>query len=135
MLERTAGRCLRAINTSLFMTGYSYWEEDYLEIPEDVHREIVLYADGYLKYYPGYLEKRLSDGEDPYDYKLRLELGDNYFDKRNYDRAMLEYSNALFCCEDRDAMKEIMNNALQCARSGGLHYISGIIEHDMRTIR
>jgi hypothetical protein len=126
---------LKAINTSLFMTGYSYWEEDYLEIPEDVHREITLYAEGYLKYFPGYLEKRLANGDDPYDYTLRLELANNYREKRNYERAMLEYSNSFFCCEDKDGLKSIMEDALICAKEAGMYYITGIIEHDMRAIR
>jgi hypothetical protein len=38
----------KALKTSLLLTGYSYWEEDYLEIPEDVHREIALYIDAFL---------------------------------------------------------------------------------------
>lgn len=126
---------IKALNTSLFMTGYSYWEEDYLEIPEDVHREVMLYADEYLKYYPGYLEKRLSDGDDPYDYKFRLELADNFYEKKNYKKAVLEYSNALFCCEKKECMRVILEKALACAKAAGLYYIAGIIEYDMRTLR
>jgi hypothetical protein len=126
---------INALKTSLVLTGYSYWEEDYLEIPEDLHRELALYADKHLKKTEDYLEERLYSGHDPYDYELRLEVAKRYAKERKYQSAMIEYNNALFCCEDKESAKDILKEALKDARNGGLNYLVGIIEHDMRILK
>lgn len=126
---------IKALKTSLVCTGYSYWEEDYLEIPEDLHREITLYVDKYLKNSEDYLEKRLYNGEDPYSSGLRLEMAKLYAKQGKYDESILEYSNALFCCDEKSTAKEILKEALETANEGGINYITGIIEHDIRFLK
>lgn len=126
---------LKALKTSLVLTGYSYWEEDYLEIPEDLHREITLYVDKYLKDSRDYLEERLYNGQDPYSYELRLEMAKLYASQEKYNDSMIEYSNALFCCDDKNIAKEILKQALQAAKDGGVNYLTGIIEHDIRILK
>lgn len=125
----------RALKTSLVLTGYSYWEEDYLEIPEDLHREITLYADKYLEDSEDYLEKKLYDGEDPYNHELRLDMARRYLNQGKYRNSMFEYSNALFCCEEQLGAKEILKEALEAAKYGGLNHLTGIIEHDIRFLK
>lgn len=125
----------RALKTSLVFTGYSYWEEDYLEIPEDLHRELALYADKYLKDSNDYLEERLYRGQDPYDYKLRLEMAKIYASQGKYNSSISEYSNALFCCNDKYIAKEILKQALEIAKEGGINYLTGLIEHDIRILK
>ncbi len=125
----------RGLKTSLMLTGYSYWEEDYLEIPEDLHREITLYVDKYLKNSEDYLEKRLYSGEDPYSLKLRLQMARHYSSQGKYYSSMLEYSNAVFCCEEQSAAKEVLKEALKASIDGGINHLTRIIEHDIRFLK
>lgn len=126
---------LRALKTSLVLTGYSYWEEDYLEIPEDLHRELVLYVDKYLGESNEYLHQKLYCGQDPYDYNLRFDMANIYKKEGKYHHAMVEYSNAIFCCEDKQLAREILKEALKTAKEGALNYLVGIIEHDIRLLK
>lgn len=126
---------LKAMKTSMVMTGYSYWEEDFIEIPEDVHREIALFADQYLKNSDDYFNRSIYNGKDPYDYELRHEMAKRYAKEKNFSMAMIEYNNALFCCEDKLVSKDILKDALMDSIDGGLHYLSKIIEHDIKLIR
>ncbi|QCX34615.1 SMI1/KNR4 family protein [Caloramator sp. E03] len=125
----------KALNTSLGITGYSYWEEDYLEIPMDVHREMALLIDDTLKKSDNFIEKKIYEGEDPYDYNLRLSCAREYIKINDYAKAMVEYNNALYCCEDKSAIKEILKEAYNAAKDGGFLYLIGIIESDIRKIR
>jgi hypothetical protein len=125
----------QALNGSLVLTGYSYWEEDYLEIPEDVHREIVLYADSSLTDSGSLLERKLYNGEDPYSFELRLELARNYIKENDNSMAMVEYNNAIFCCSSKTRIKEILKEALDMANRAGFSYLTGILEQDIRKIR
>ncbi|SKA85328.1 SMI1-KNR4 cell-wall [Caloramator quimbayensis] len=125
----------QALKTSLGITGYSYWEEDYLEIPLDVHREIALYVDNALGKSKDFIHIKIYNGEDPYDYKFRLSIAREYIKNNDYDNAMIEYNNALFCCEDKSALKDILKEACNAAKEGGLLYLAGIIENDVRKIR
>lgn len=126
---------LQALRGSVILTGYSYWEEDYLEIPEDVHREIALLADDSLKNSEGFFEKKLYNGADPYDYEIRLQMARDYEDMSDYSMAMVEYNNAVFCCEDKSLIKEILSEALQSATRGRLTFLTGFIEQDIRKLR
>lgn len=125
----------KALKTSLVLTGYSYWEEDYLEIPEDLHREITLYVDKDLENSSDYLEESLYNGQDPYSYELRLEMAKLYAREHKYHNSMIEYSNALFCCEDKSIGKEILKEALETSKEGGINYLVGIIEHDIKILK
>lgn len=125
----------RALKTSLVCTGYSYWQEDYLEIPEDVHREIVLYTDKFLKSSEDLLEKSLYFGKDPYDYSFRLDLARRYDEEGKLNEAVQEYSNALFCADTSNECKEILNEALNLVKGEDFNYLRGIIEHDIKLMR
>lgn len=129
------GFFMEALRGSLVLTGYSYWEEDYLEIPEDVHREIALMVDERLGSVEEEFERKLYQGADPYDFELRLELARHY--QRNHDSqmAVIEYNNALFCCENKFYKKDILNEALISARENGQMFLTGIIEQDIRKLR
>ena len=135
LLRKSGKELLQALNSSLVTTGYSYWEEDYLEIPEDVHREILLYADSMIKNEEGILEKGLYGGRDPYDADFRLECARHYAKEGNISRAIREYSNALFCCEDKGAYREVLGYALKDIKDAGIYYLEEIIEHDLRLLR
>jgi hypothetical protein len=124
-----------ALRTSLVSTGYSYWQEDHLEIPEDIHREIALFMDSELEKYGGYLEKELFMGRDPYDCQLRYEIAKEHSLKRDYISALEEYNNALYCCDNKDTSREILKEAYRDAKNGGLNYLTNIIEHDLKIIR
>lgn len=133
---KNSGRELvQAINSSLVTTGYSYWEEDYLGIPEDVHREILLYADSYLEKENGFLEKSLYNGRDPYDADLRIECARRWAKEGNISKAIDEYSNALFCCEDAGAYREVLSYAFKDIKDAGIYYLEEIIAHDLRHLR
>lgn len=125
----------KALKTSLILTGYSYWQEDYLEIPEDVHREIALFIDRFLKDSDDYLERSLYYGRDPYDYKLRVELARQLVEDNRFEEAMIEYNNAIFSLDDRGECKKILKEALAAAQKGKIYYLMGIIEHDIKLIR
>ena len=126
---------IQAIRSSLVTTGYSYWEEDYLEIPEDVHREVLLYVDSLLENEEGFLEKNLYSGRDPYDADFRLECARQWAKNGNISKAIGEYSNALFCCEDSGAYKEVLSCALKDVKDAGIYYLEEIIQHDVRLLR
>lgn len=126
---------LQALRGSVILTGYSYWEEDFLEIPEDVHREIALLVDDSLKHMKDFFEKKIYYGTDPYDFELRLEMARHYIEDDDYSMAMVEYNNAIYCCEDKSYIKEILTEALQAAIDGGLIFLIGLIEQDIRKLR
>lgn len=135
LLHSTGRELVKAIGSSLVTTGYSYWEEDYLEIPEDVHREILLYVDSYLENKEGFLEKSLYSGKDPYDADLRLECARRWAKEGNISKAIGEYSNALFCCDDKGAYREVLGYALKDIKGAGIYYLEEIIEHDLKHLR
>ncbi|SEF51320.1 SMI1 / KNR4 family (SUKH-1) [Caloramator fervidus] len=108
----------KGLNTSLDLTGFSYWEEDYIEIPEDVHREMLLYLEDEFK--------------DPYDAEYRLYLARKYSKQGEYEKAMIEYNNVLYCTEDKDIIKETLKSAHKDSLQGGLLYLSKIIENDLK---
>jgi hypothetical protein len=126
---------IQGLRGSLILTGYSYWEEDYLEIPEDVHREMALLADAGLKEVNEFFERKLYNGADPYDFEIRLQMARNYAANNDFSMAMVEYNNAVFCCENKVFTKEILTEALQCATKGGLIFLTGLIEQDIRKLR
>lgn len=126
---------MQALRGSVILTGYSYWEEDYIEIPEDVHREIALLADESLKNVNEFFERKLYNGADPYDYELRLEMARYYAKNNDYSMSMLEYNNAIFCCNNKATIKDILSEALQSASKGGLIFLIGLIEQDIRKLR
>lgn len=126
---------LKALRGSLILTGYSYWEEDFLEIPEDVHREMALLVDESLKNADDFFGKSIYNGADPYDYELRLKVARNYIQNKDYSMAMVEYNNAVFCADDKIIIKELLQEALKNAIKGGLYFLSGLIEHDIRKFR
>jgi tetratricopeptide (TPR) repeat protein len=111
-----------ALKTSLDLTGFSYWEEDFIEIPEDVHREILIYLEEEIKY-------------DPYDAEYRIYLAKNYVKQNEYDKAIIEYNNALYCTEDKELIKAILINAHKDTVEGGLLYLSRLIESDLKHLR
>ena len=125
----------KALKTSLVLTGYSYWQEDYLDIPEDVHREMSLFIDKFLEDSEDFLERSLYIGGDPYDYKLRIELARRFTEESRYEEAMIEYNNAIFSSKDKSECKEILKEALISAKKGELNYLVGILEHDIKLIR
>lgn len=126
---------IKGLHSSLILTGYSYWEEDYLDIPEDVHRELVLYIYEKLENSEDYLLNRIIEGEDPYDYNFRLELARKYMEIKEGEKAVNEYSNAIFCCDEESILKDIVKEALECSKESNLVYLSGIIEHDLKALR
>jgi hypothetical protein len=126
---------LKALRGSLILTGYSYWEEDFLEIPEDVHREMALLVDESLKDSKDFFERRIYNGVDPYDYEFRLELARGYVTNNNYAMAMIEYNNAIFCSENKEITKDILKEAMEKSIAGGLYFLTGLIEQDIRKFR
>jgi hypothetical protein len=126
---------IRALKTSLVLTGYSYWEEDFLDIPEDVHREMALLVDRLMSNSDDYFERCIYNGEDPYDIEFRFELAQKYAALKNYKLSMMEYNNAIFCCKEKETEREILKCALHDAREGGLYYLTEILEHDIRGLR
>lgn len=125
----------KGLKTSLVFTGYSYWEEDFIEIPEDIHREIALFCDEALADTSDYLEKRIYQGEDPYSYQFRLDLARYYESLGDIDKAIMEYSNALFCVEDSPTKKEILKLALEFCKNNCIYYLTKLIEQDIKNIR
>ena len=125
----------RALKTSLVTTGYSYWEEDFLEIPEDVHREIELYVDEYLKDSISYIDKRFYSGEDPYSFKLRMDMARKYFLENNFENAVIELNNSIFCTDNIDEKREALKESIDMCKDAGYYYLAGIAEHDLRNIK
>ncbi|MEG0641067.1 MAG: hypothetical protein RR515_00585, partial [Clostridium sp.] len=112
-----------------------YWEEDYIEIPRDVHRNMSYYLDETNISKNDFLEDALVKGRDPYSLILRLEIAERYKSKDKYKEALMEYSNALYCCDDNEICKDILKEALYCCREGGIIYLIKIIEQDIRLLR
>ena len=89
------------------------------------------YCDNWRRYF----EKRIYNGVDPYDYEFRLELARDYATNNNYNMAMMEYNNAIFCCENKEFIKEILKEAMEKSIAGGLYFLTGLIEQDFRKFR
>lgn len=125
----------KGLRTSLVTTGFSYWEEDYLNIPEDVHRELALFSQMHLKNEDGFLESQLMHGEDPYNTELRIIAAKDYVKNNNYSQAVNEYSNALYCCDDNSQRIEVLQMALDDIKDAGIYYLTGIIQNDLRKLK
>lgn len=126
---------IEGIKTSLILTGYSYWEEDYLEIPNDCHREMNLYLNKHRKVNLAHLESTILSKKDPYDVELRIEIAESLKYEGKYEDSLREYANALYCCDDDSICKNVLKEALQCSREGGLMYLNKIIEQDIKFIK
>lgn len=124
-----------ALRTSLVTTGYSYWEEDFLEIPEDVHREVELYVDEYLKNSTNYIDRRFYLGEDPYSFKLRFDMAKKYYSKGMFEDAVSELNNSIFCTDNVEEKKEALAKAVEVCNAAGYYYLTGITEHDLKNIK
>lgn len=133
--KSTNEKFIKALNTSLVLTGYSYWEEDYIELPEDVHREIALYMEGKLNNKRGFIERGIYLGKDPYDFEFRFNAAKEHVKEGRYHEAMVEYNNSIFCCDNRETVKDILKDALIDAKKGNLNYLLGILEHDIKVIK
>ena len=125
----------KSLKTSLILTGFSYWQEDFLEIPEDVHREVALILDDELKDSEDAFEKRLYMGEDPYSVELRMDMARKYSKMKLYDMSINEYNNALYCAEDKQTKKEILKEALDVINFSGMYFLKKIVEYDIRRLK
>lgn len=125
----------KSLKTSLVLTGFSYWQEDFLEIPEDVHREVALILDDELKDSKDAFGKRLYMGEDPYSVELRMDMARRYSKMELYDMSINEYNNALYCAEDNQTKKEILKEALGVIDFSGMYFLKKIVEYDIRRLK
>ena len=48
---------------------------------------------------------------------------------------MIEYNNAIFCCENKESLKDILKEAMEKSISGGFYFLTGLIEQDIRKFR
>ncbi|KRQ87981.1 hypothetical protein ABG79_00146 [Caloramator mitchellensis] len=124
---------LQGLKTSLDLTGFSYWEEDFIEIPEDVHREMLFFIDEEKN--KEFLKEYYLLDKDPYDAEVRLKLAKKYVKQGEYEKAVVEYNNALYCNEDKEFAREILKIALNDVCDGGLLYLKNIIENDLKFLR
>ncbi|GFR35415.1 SMI1/KNR4 family protein [Thermobrachium celere] len=121
----------RAIKRSLSLTGYSYWQEDFIDIPEDAHRDVALYLEDMFDY-DDLLERKLMRGADPYDIKLRMAIAKEYYKIGKYKHAIEECCNALYC--SRGNSIEVLEFALELSKVSGDSYITKIIENDIKNL-
>ncbi|KMT20846.1 SMI1/KNR4 family protein [Clostridium cylindrosporum] len=126
---------LKGIKTSLILTGYSYWEEDYMDIPQDVHRNLAFYLSERDISFDNFIENALVMGRDPYSLILRLELAERLKKEGKYNEALREYANAIYCCDDNIICKDILREALNCTKEGGIMYLSKLIEQDIKLMK
>lgn len=129
------GEILKGLKSSLVLSGYSYWEEDYLDIPKDVHRNMAYYLDESNVISESFLEKSVVTGRDPYGLILRLELAEKFKRENKYKRALREYANAIYCSDDAIICKDILREALSCSKEGGMLYLSKLIEQDIKLMK
>ncbi|MCX7951474.1 MAG: SMI1/KNR4 family protein [Clostridiales bacterium] len=120
-----------ALKSSLVLTGYSYWQEDYIDIPDDVHREVALFVDDMLDE-KDILESKFIKGNDPYNSELRKQIAQEYYRVGKYKEALDECSNALFCNEEDE---ETLFLAHKIANDLGEVYLTKIIEQDIKKIK
>lgn len=118
------------IKTSLVLTGFSYWEEDFIDIPSDVHRNMIYYLKSI-----NISEKEIVLDKDPYSVIFRLKIAQKLRKQSRHKEALREYSNALFCCDDNTVCKDILREALHCSEEGGLLYLYKLIEKDIRLMK
>lgn len=116
---------LEGIQTSLSLTGYSYWEEDYIDIPKNAHENIATF----LK------NEKIYIDPDIYDYNFRLKIANEFKNKKMYKEALREYANALYCSEDYYINKDILEKSLKCCIEGGINYLSKIIQYDIKFLK
>ncbi|MEF9934034.1 MAG: SMI1/KNR4 family protein [Clostridium sp.] len=126
---------LKGIRSSLIFTGYSYWEEDYVGIPLEVHRNMSYYLDGRKITSENYLEKSIVKGKDPYSLILRLEVAEKYKENEEYEKALNEYANAIYCTDDILIIKDILKEALNCCDEGGIFYLRKLIMQDIKYLK
>lgn len=120
-----------ALKSSLVLTGYSYWQEDYIDIPDDVHREVALFVDDMLDE-KDILESKFIKGNDPYNSELRKQIAREYYKVGKYKEALDECSNALFCNGEDE---ETLFLAHKISNDLGEVYLTKIIEQDIKKIK
>ncbi|MEF9951309.1 MAG: SMI1/KNR4 family protein [Clostridium sp.] len=126
---------LEGISSSLVLTGYSYWEEDFVDIPLEVHRNMSYYIDGRKLTSDRFLESSIIRGKDPYSLILRLEFAEKCREKEMYSEAVDEYANAIYCTDDRVIIKDILREALACCDEGGIFYLRKLIMQDIKYLK
>lgn len=120
----------KGLKSSLIFTGFSYWEEDFIDIPEDVHRSMLSWLNMLNKD-----ENIIFIDKDPYNTILRLEIAQKFRKQSKYKEALTEYANAIYCCEDNTLCKDILREALVCSKESGELYLVKLIEYDIKLLK
>lgn len=129
----------RGASTPLAASGFSYWDEDNLNIPQNVMEEIfdllaenknLLPDECRESPYMEFIEKH-----EPYSPDFRFVLAQKYLNDGDYECAIRELNNVLMLSPDKQLKIKILNILIPVYEKTGLVWASGVCRKDIKYIK
>lgn len=143
MLEINKAEALKLLfkgaMTPIAASGYSYWDEDDIGIPENVMDDIfnILIANKDIlpdEYKNSPYMNFIIQGK-PYDESYRFVLGEKFLNDGDYNSCIKEFNNALILTEDPKLKIRILEMLIPLYEKVGLVWASGVCRKDMKYIK
>lgn len=129
----------RGAMTPLAASGFSYWDEDNINIPQNVMEEVfsllvenkdILPDEHRNSVYMDFIEKR-----EPYSPDFRFVLAQKYLNDGDYESAIREFNNVLLLSSDMQLKIKILNILIPLYKKTGLVWASGVCRKDIKYIK
>ena len=125
--------------TPVAASGYSYWEEDDIGVPENVLDEIFstlsLNREMLPKQYRESLYMSFIMEQRPYDSDFRFVFAKKLFDDGEYLQSIKEFNNVLILTEDYKLKIKVLDMLIPIYEKVGLVWASAICRKDIKYIK
>lgn len=120
-------------------SGYSYWDEDDIGIPENVLEEIFSILSSNRDMLPDEYKKSLHMNfimqERPYDADFRFAFAQKLLQEGEYMESIKELNNVLILTEDNKLKVKVLDMLIPIYEKVGLVWASGICRKDIKYIK
>lgn len=129
----------RGASTPVAASGFSYWDEDNINVPQYVMEEIFGLVVRNKNLLPDELKNSpymefIEKGE-PYSPDFRFVLAQKYLNDENYRCAIRELNNVLILSSDMQLKIKILNILIPVYEKAGLVWASGVCRKDIKYIK
>lgn len=129
----------KGAQTSAAASGYSYWDEDDIGIPQNVMEEVFEIIADNEDLLPQ--EDRDSDfmnfirQKKPYDAAFRFLLSEKYLNNGDYDKCIKELNNVLILTDDYKLKVKVLDMLAPVYEKTGIMWASSICKKDIKYIK